>query len=86
MPDDDYAEELQQLVGDRADRYIPFKEIHDEGGLVTLSSDWDVSELNPFIGIHNAINRGPADSVDLKVIKVLIMLNLKSLLEFSDCD
>jgi predicted amidohydrolase YtcJ len=37
----------------------------DTGATVTLSSDWDVSTLNPFIGIQHAINRG-GQSVTLK--------------------
>lgn len=28
---------------------------------VTLSSDWDVSALNPFIGIQNAVTRVPQE-------------------------
>lgn len=38
---------------------IPLKSLHDAGARVTLSSDWDVSALNPFIGIQNAVTRAP---------------------------
>ena len=30
--------------------YIPVKGLHDAGVKVTLSSDWDVSQPNPFLG------------------------------------
>ncbi len=38
---------------------IPLRSLQDAGARITLSSDWDVSELNPFIGIHNAVTRSP---------------------------
>ena len=28
---------------------------------MTLSSDWDVSDLNPFIGLENAVTRTPQE-------------------------
>ncbi len=28
---------------------------------ITLSSDWDVSDLNPFIGLQNAVTRVPQE-------------------------
>jgi predicted amidohydrolase YtcJ len=54
--------------------YIPLKNIWDAGALVTLSSDWDVSSMNPFRGIENAVTRAPqelatvADAVDCRTI------------------
>lgn len=30
---------------------IPIKSLHDANARVTLSSDWDVSSLNPFVGL-----------------------------------
>lgn len=57
---------IEALVGsERAEHFIPVKSVHDAGATVTLSSDWDVSSLNPFIGIQHAINRG-GQSVTLK--------------------
>ena len=32
-----------------------------QGARLTLSSDWDVSELNPFIGMQNAVTRTPQE-------------------------
>jgi predicted amidohydrolase YtcJ len=31
------------------------------GARITLSSDWDVSDLNPFIGLQNAVTRAPQE-------------------------
>lgn len=66
MPDTPEHKELEGLVGSRADDSVPVKSLQDAGARVTLSSDWDVSELNPFIGMSNALNR-KHQSVDLKV-------------------
>jgi hypothetical protein len=50
------------LVGtDLASNIIPLKDLKNANARITLSSDWDVSELNPFIGIQNAVTRSPQD-------------------------
>lgn len=38
---------------------IPLKSLQQAGARVTLSSDWDVSALNPFVGLGNAVTRAP---------------------------
>ena len=40
---------------------IPIKSLSEAGARITLSSDWDVSELNPFIGLQNAVTRTPQE-------------------------
>lgn len=40
---------------------IPIKSLVNAGARITLSSDWDVSELNPFIGLANAVTRSPQE-------------------------
>ena len=40
---------------------IPLKSLQQAGARITLSSDWDVSDLNPFIGMANAIERVPQE-------------------------
>ena len=48
------------LIGEEANRQnIPLKNLFQAGARITLSSDWDVSELNPFIGLQNAVTRNP---------------------------
>lgn len=48
-----------ELIGpDKAYNTIPVKSLWESGARVTLSSDWDVSDLNPFIGIQHATQRG----------------------------
>ncbi|MEM8896885.1 MAG: amidohydrolase [Bacteroidota bacterium] len=43
------------------DNVIPIKSLANAGARLTLSSDWDVSELNPFIGMSNAVGRSPQE-------------------------
>jgi predicted amidohydrolase YtcJ len=38
---------------------IPLRSLNEAGVRITLSSDWDVSSLNPFIGLQNAVTRAP---------------------------
>ena len=60
---------VERLVGHtKAKDSIPVRSLLEAGATVTLSSDWDVSSPNPFIGMSHAVNRG-AQSVDLKVAK-----------------
>lgn len=38
---------------------IPLRSLQDANATITLSSDWDVSTLNPFVGLQNAVTRTP---------------------------
>jgi hypothetical protein len=40
---------------------IPLKSLKAAGARLCLSSDWDVSDLNPFIGMQNAVTRTPQE-------------------------
>ena len=56
---ENWDENLPFLGADRVDNIIPLKSIFDTGARITLSSDWDVSSLNPFVGMQNALTRAP---------------------------
>lgn len=48
------------LVGSAlSENIIPLKSLRDANARITLSSDWDVSTLNPFVGIQHAVTRDP---------------------------
>jgi len=51
------------------DNIIPLKSLKQANARITLSSDWDVSSLNPFIGIQNAVNRNPQELSLIDAIK-----------------
>ena len=40
---------------------VPIKSLQQANARVTLSSDWDVSSLNPFVGLQNAVTRAPQE-------------------------
>ena len=40
---------------------IPLKSLKSNNARLTLSSDWDVSDLNPFVGMQNAVTRKPQE-------------------------
>jgi len=60
--------ENKALIGNRADNLIPLKSLYDAGARITLSSDWDVSTLNPFVGMQNALTRKPQNLPDLATV------------------
>ena len=67
--------DVAELIGQiKADFQIPVKTMVDSGAKVTLSSDWDVSPLNPFIGMQHALERG-AESVDIRKAVELYTIN-----------
>lgn len=48
------------LIGSTlSNNLVPIKSFVDAGARLTLSSDWNVSTLNPFVGIQNAVTRTP---------------------------
>ncbi len=48
---------------------IPLKSLHQANARIALSSDWDVSSLNPFIGLQNAVTRFPQELSLAEAIK-----------------
>lgn len=53
-------QENAELIGSTlADNQVPIKSLLDANARLTLSSDWNVSTLNPFVGIANAVSRAP---------------------------
>ncbi|QNM85020.1 amidohydrolase [Polaribacter pectinis] len=55
-----YWHDNDHLLGsDLADNQVPIKSLKDASARITLSSDWNVSSLNPFVGIQNAVTRVP---------------------------
>ena len=48
---------------------VPLKDFLNAGARLTLSSDWDVSDLNPFVGMQNAVTRAPQNISLDEVIK-----------------
>jgi predicted amidohydrolase YtcJ len=52
--------ENDEYIGvERSNVQVPLKSIFDTGARVTLSSDYDVSSLNPLDGLQNAVTRKP---------------------------
>ena len=62
---DKLKRDLGHLLGERAARAFPLRSVYDTGATVTLSSDYDVSTLNPFIGMSNVLRRGPESLPDV---------------------
>ena len=63
------------LIGERAEPLIPLKDLFEAGARITLSSDWDVSDLNPFVGMQNALTRKPQNLSNLADVIQAYTLN-----------
>ncbi len=62
--------ETNELVGAGLNNAnIPIKSLQEANARITLSSDWDVSALNPFIGLQNAVTRAPQELTLEEAIK-----------------
>ena len=65
-----YWHDNDHLLGSAlADNQVPIKSLKDAGARLTLSSDWNVSSLNPFVGIQNAVTRAPQNISLAEAIK-----------------
>lgn len=68
MPE--YFSDMEPLIGNRAHEMLPVRDIFNTSATITLSSDWDVSSLSPFVGMQNALTRGDQSLPNLaEVIK-----------------
>ncbi len=63
-------QENAELIGSAlSDNLVPIKSLSDANARLTLSSDWNVSTLNPFVGIANAVSRAPQNISLAEAIK-----------------
>lgn len=75
MPKDPSHETLVTLIGEeKSKRNIPIRDLLASGATVTLSSDYDVSPVNPFLGMSHAITRGD-QSVNLSTALEMYTIN-----------
>lgn len=58
----------EELIGELAFNPTPVRTIYDTGATITLSSDWDVSELSPFIGMAHALMRDQQSLPSLEAV------------------
>ena len=63
-----YHRDVGYLIGDRGHEAIPLRSFYDAGVNLTLSSDFDVSTMNPFVGMKNALTRGDQSLPSIKEV------------------
>ncbi|NOU50408.1 amidohydrolase [Pseudoalteromonas sp. JBTF-M23] len=54
-----WPENIPLIGAERSQDLVPIKELQNANATLTLSSDWNVSTFNPFVGISHAISRAP---------------------------
>ncbi|WP_455362440.1 amidohydrolase [Streptomyces sp. SYSU K21746] len=55
-PGQDWAENVGP---DRWHKAWPMRSLHDSGAVLAFSSDWNVAEMDPMVGIYTAVTRRP---------------------------
>ncbi|MER5763059.1 amidohydrolase [Streptomyces sp. NPDC002082] len=60
-PGQDWAENVGE---DRWHKAWPMRSLADAGAVLAFSSDWNVAEMDPMIGIYTALTRRPLDGGD----------------------
>ncbi|MES9559604.1 MULTISPECIES: amidohydrolase family protein [unclassified Streptomyces] len=55
-PGKDWAE---NVGAERWHKAWPLRSLHEAGAVLALSSDWNVAEMDPMVGIHTAVTRRP---------------------------
>ena len=60
---------LEEFIGkERLIDYLPVRSVYDTNAVVTLSSDYDVSSLSPFVGMQHALSREHQSMSDLESV------------------
>jgi predicted amidohydrolase YtcJ len=61
----DITEAWRVAVGiERASRPLPWRSLRDAGAVLAFSSDWDVAEMDPLVGVYSAITRADLEGRD----------------------
>ena len=60
-PGQDWAENVGE---DRWHKAWPMRSLHEAGAVLAFSSDWNVAEMDPMVGIYTAVTRRPLDGGD----------------------
>jgi len=60
--DPNYAQDMEELIGQRATDLLPAFDLHEQGATITISSDWDADTLSPFVKMQSILSQD-ADNV-----------------------
>ncbi len=81
---DAWSENAFFVGPERAMNFMPLKFFNDANALITLSSDWDVSTVNPFVGMENALTRAPQNLPDMETIVKAYTINGAYVMQHED--
>ncbi|WP_438425055.1 amidohydrolase [Aquimarina macrocephali] len=66
---DQWDENVELIGKESSQNLIPIKSLKEADARITLSSDWDVSSINPFVGMQNAVTRFPQNITIEEAVK-----------------
>jgi len=64
-----WSDNNEYIDAEHTQNVVPLKSLTDADARITLSSDWDVSSLNPFVGLQNAVTRAPQSITVAQAVK-----------------
>jgi predicted amidohydrolase YtcJ len=62
------AYDMESLIGKRAQNMYRVRDVFNSQARITFSSDWDVNDLSPFIGMQNALTHPTQGLPDLDAV------------------
>lgn len=84
LTDPAHFTDTAEFIGSRALDLVPVRTIYDTGAVVTLSSDWDVTPLNPFNGIERSLMRDEQSLPDVDAAVRAYTINAAYLMRQED--
>ena len=84
---EEYRNSLKGTIGTtRESQLLPALEIHNAGGIVTLSSDWDADSLSPLVKLETALTKPVSGKPfpDLETVIPMLTINSAILLQQED--
>ena len=84
---EEYRKTLKGTIGTaRESQLLPALEVHNAGGIVTLSSDWDADSLSPLVKLETALTKPVSGQPfpDLETVIPMLTINSAILLQHED--
>ncbi|MGB0384932.1 MAG: amidohydrolase [Ardenticatenaceae bacterium] len=79
-----YAQNMEELIGERATDLLPAFDLHEQGATITISSDWDADTLSPFVKMQSILSQEANNVPPLETIIEWMTINPAYLLHQED--
>ena len=73
--DPGYAQDMEELIGQRATELLPAFDLYDQGATITISSDWDADALSPLVKMQSILSQDADNIPPLETIIEWMTIN-----------